>query len=609
MSMARNAPFGTDDTPEIEVKIIGSKRVQVLRDKTKKHGNPLLAPLPDSPSLLTQPLYKEYENLSSSHIKQGYTTTDQHERAKLVPSQTAQADKSNSQLHGTNNLKVSSKVLPPISRSSTSSDGSGGGQSSILGEDPTIANQLHKILKKYDSKKFKDMYVELVGYDRNLTGYVNQSQLNLVCLRHQLPLSGSTLQIMFSRFASTEDEESINYEKLLQFLSAAQQNKPVKQSTLSATVEKFVGGGGDSTSSSQKSKAGSQTAPELRIRQKSHMQENMLMSPGSGLTSPSISLPQTTSTIDGLKPESPVARHRTGSFSDREAAKLVHLLENQFTALEAEDLDLQAVRNTFEEVDRQRAGMLSRKQLEDVVVKHRLPIQGSLMEKLLKRCEVEAGLFSWKTLVEFLERVKPLEIPSKQKQGVKRPGTWPRNKNNLEKSFLPPSVSPEVPKPPPWETRKPLERLEKRPTQLSPEEPQIERISHTGNTSSGGLSQGTNEDEMSPRNSLEDSQRDLDKLILAAREKQRARGKAAMHLEEGEDWDQRFLHLDKALFNCDELGSGFLELLEAKRLVRNYNLIYNLGFEDARIENTLTQCSADGKVALEPLIQSLRVKL
>ncbi|XP_019645633.1 PREDICTED: uncharacterized protein C1orf87-like [Branchiostoma belcheri] len=604
MSMARNAPFGTDDTPEIEVKIIGSKRVQVLREK--KHGNPLLAPLPDSPSLLTQPVYKDYENLSSSHIKQGYTTTDQHERAKLVPSQTAQPDKSNSQLHGTN-YKVSSKVLPPISRTSTSSDGSGG-QSSVLGEDPTIANQLHKILKKYDTKKFKDMYVELVGYDRNLTGYVNQSQLNLVCLRHQLPLTGSTLQIMFSRFASPEDDESINYEKLLQFLSAAQLNKPVKQSTLSATVDKFIGGG-DSTSSSQKSKAGSQTAPELRIRQKSHTQENILTSPGSGLTSPSISLPQTTSTIGGqLKPESPVARHRTGSFSDREAAKLLRLLENQFTSLESDDLDLQAVRNTFEEVDRQRAGMLSRKQLEDVVVKHRLPIQGSLMEKLLKRCEVEAGLFSWKTLVEFLERVRPLEIPSKQKQGVKRPGTWPRNKNNT----APPSVSPEVPKPPPWETRKPLERLEKRPV-LSPEEPQIERISHTGNTStpssSGGLSQGTNEDEISPRTSLEDSQRDLDRLILAAREKQRARGKAAVHLEDQEDWDQRFLHLAKALFNCDELGTGYLELPEAKRLVRNYNLIYNLGFEDARIENTLTQCSADGKVALEPLIQSLRVKL
>ncbi|XP_078574324.1 uncharacterized protein C1orf87-like [Branchiostoma floridae x Branchiostoma japonicum] len=608
MSMARNAPFGTDDTPEIEVKIIGSKRVQVMREK--KHGNPLLAPLPDSPSLLTQPLYKEYENLSSSHFKMGFTTTDQHERAKLVPSQTAQPDKSNSQLHGTS-LKVGSKVLPPISRTSTSSDGSGG-HSSVLGEDPTIANQLHKILKKYDTKKFKDMYVELVGYDRNLTGYVNQSQLNLVCLRHQLPLSGSTLQIMFSRFASPEDEESINYEKLLQFLSAAQQNKPVKQSTLSATVDKFIGGG-DSTSSSQKSKAGSQTAPELRIRDKSHTQENILVSPGSGLTSPSMTLPHTSSTIDGLKPESPVARHRTGSFSDREAAKLLHLLENQFTSQEVDDLDLQAVRNTFEEVDRHGAGMLSRKQVEDVVVKHRLPIQGSLMNKLLKRCEVEAGLFGWKTLVDFLERVKPLEIPSKQKQGVKRPGTWPRNKNNVDKSFLPPSVSPDVPKPPPWETRKPLERLEKRPIQLSSEEPQIERISHTGNTStpssSGGLSHGTNEDEMSPRNSLEDSQRDLDKLILAAREKQRARGKAAVHLEDAEDWDQRFLHLAKALFNCDELGSGYLELPEAKRLVRNYNLIYNLGFEDTRIENTLTQCSADGKVALEPLIQSLRVKL
>jgi len=45
------------------------------------------------------------------------------------------------------------------------------------------------------------MYIELSSFDRELTGYVNENQLGLVVLRHDLPLKLSTLKMIYKKFA------------------------------------------------------------------------------------------------------------------------------------------------------------------------------------------------------------------------------------------------------------------------------------------------------------------------------------------------------------------------------------------------------------------------
>ena len=51
------------------------------------------------------------------------------------------------------------------------------------------------------------------------------------------------------------------------------------------------------------------------------------------------------------------------------------------------------------------------------------------------------------------------------------------------------------------------------------------------------------------------------------------------------------------------MRSGFLVRSEARRLLRSYNLVYNLKIPETRIDEILTECSIGAHVDLEMLLR------
>ncbi|XP_078527916.1 uncharacterized protein C1orf87 homolog [Lissotriton helveticus] len=73
-----------------------------------------------------------------------------------------------------------------------------------------------------------------------------------------------------------------------------------------------------------------------------------------------------------------------------------------------------------------------------------------------------------------------------------------------------------------------------------------------------------------------------------------------------ESWIERFGKLEKALCLCDTKNTGQIEKERAKRLIHNYNHIYNLTLSPLRIDQALQKFHCGDSVTLEPVFQYLK---
>ncbi|EPY82775.1 hypothetical protein CB1_000627010 [Camelus ferus] len=73
--------------------------------------------------------------------------------------------------------------------------------------------------------------------------------------------------------------------------------------------------------------------------------------------------------------------------------------------------------------------------------------------------------------------------------------------------------------------------------------------------------------------------------------------------EERETWIDRFRKLENALYLCDLSNTGVLEKERARRLIHNYNLIYNLSLSPQKIDQALRRFRAGGNTLLEPALR------
>ncbi|XP_064349597.1 uncharacterized protein C1orf87 homolog [Camelus dromedarius] len=76
--------------------------------------------------------------------------------------------------------------------------------------------------------------------------------------------------------------------------------------------------------------------------------------------------------------------------------------------------------------------------------------------------------------------------------------------------------------------------------------------------------------------------------------------------EEHETWIDRFRKLENALYLCDLSNTGVLEKERARRLIHNYNLIYNLSLSPRKIDQALRRFRAGGNTLLEPALRYLK---
>uniref|UniRef100_A0A8C5ZQN6 Carcinoma-related EF-hand protein n=1 Tax=Marmota marmota marmota TaxID=9994 RepID=A0A8C5ZQN6_MARMA len=78
------------------------------------------------------------------------------------------------------------------------------------------------------------------------------------------------------------------------------------------------------------------------------------------------------------------------------------------------------------------------------------------------------------------------------------------------------------------------------------------------------------------------------------------------HSEECETWIDRFRKLENALYLCDLSNTGVLEKERARRLIHNYNLIYNLSLSPLKIDQALRRFRSGENMLLEPALRYLK---
>uniref|UniRef100_A0A8C4YUC6 Chromosome 1 open reading frame 87 n=1 Tax=Gopherus evgoodei TaxID=1825980 RepID=A0A8C4YUC6_9SAUR len=76
--------------------------------------------------------------------------------------------------------------------------------------------------------------------------------------------------------------------------------------------------------------------------------------------------------------------------------------------------------------------------------------------------------------------------------------------------------------------------------------------------------------------------------------------------EEQEAWIDRFRKLEKALYLCDIKNTGMLEKEKAKRLIHNYNLIYDLSLSPLKIDQAFRNFRSGENMPLQPVLQYLK---
>lgn len=220
--MAGLAPFGRDDQPLLEVKIIGGKRVEVAVDK---YGKPLnqtkISNLPGSNIQGEQhgrssSVLSSVSSAKSSGISAPpWINREDTPPRKILKSLENPDDRYANSLEsiGRFSSPKSPPVLPPIKKDSAADSG----------KTKSVASRLSAVLQGFDTLKLRDAYLNFAGFDSTLSGFVSADQIEREFSRLQIPVKGELLKELLALFMSAHRPNWVNYEQLLKFLSNAVQ--------------------------------------------------------------------------------------------------------------------------------------------------------------------------------------------------------------------------------------------------------------------------------------------------------------------------------------------------------------------------------------------------
>ena len=239
--MAGLAPFGRDDQPLLEVKIIGGKRVEIAVDKYGK-------PLSDQSKSINlqgsrfqgQQAHRSSSVLSASSSGDSSTISapskSNHNNTpprKILKSQDGpELDlRSSSGLEGSRIRKFSSPnsspVLPPIKKNPVIDSDKASG----------LASKVSSVLLGFDTLKLRDAYLNFAGFDSTLSGFVSADQIEREFFRLQIPVRGDLLNEVLSLFMSAHRPNWINYEQLLKFLSNSVRPTATREFQMSQQID------------------------------------------------------------------------------------------------------------------------------------------------------------------------------------------------------------------------------------------------------------------------------------------------------------------------------------------------------------------------------------
>ncbi|XP_031992791.1 uncharacterized protein C1orf87 homolog [Hylobates moloch] len=544
MSSAWKTPCGSNAMPEITVKIIGSKHFRYLVEKPKTkenenlktktqtmHQKPMTdnsrqmsrdTPVPinftdqqtsDNPDDVKENKHPENNQKSqnnqklltganSSRFLDGQIPSQANVHCSSVPT----GDQSLSYVHGIPRRKLRDWSLEQMVRgSSDQPEDIGQSPSGTTNEDALLLALVRRELKSHplSSNLLEKLQKELKILDPISSGFLLQSQLSRLFLKHEVPLQLPTVKILCQRFSKTSSSEMVNYEKLLWFLNSAasdylQQNK---------------------------------AAADLR-KTESHGTHIQSTPPQHSSSQPEVNR----SLLEILK----MALRTTNG------------------RLNIDNLNL-----SFRKEDRSFSGCLPPPKVRAICGKHGLYLTLSLLETLLNHQDLGyQNEIKWQNFVEMLTTASSDLLSD-----------LPAVKN--EKKVPTPPMEPEVP-----------EMSQRKTEHMKTPEEELQPESSPAETSAC----------KDPLKALKI--RPVSQPFMNPAVKNEA--------EECETWIDRFRKLENALYLCDLSNTGVLEKERARRLIHNYNLIYNLSLSPQKIEQALRRFRSGENMLLEPALRYLK---
>ncbi|KAM4871316.1 uncharacterized protein C1orf87 homolog isoform 1-T2 [Thomomys bottae] len=541
MSSGWKTPYVSDAMPEIMVKIIGSKHFRYIVEKPKTKQKEILKaetqislqkPIPMSGNAKQES--KNAQAHSGSSDQQTRDNTDDIEERKHPdnnqklltgihdnrfldnknPRQTnvhcysvPTGDQALSYIHGLPKRELQDSSLELMARSSSGQlEDIGQRPNGMQREDIFLLALIRRELKaqSLNSSLLHSLQKELKTLDPVSSGFLLQSQMSRLLMRHQVPLQLPTVKLLFQRFSKKGSPEMVNYEKLLCFLKDAtsddlQPNKTVTACNLKKT---------------QRQSNYSQSAPPQHSRLQTEINKSLL---------------------EILKMALKTANGRPNITN-------LHL--------------------SFRKEDCSFSGCLPLPKVRAICGKHGLYITLNLLEALLNYQDLGfQGEIRWQKFVEMLSQAS---------------------------SDLPDSPAGKIAKDSPATPRKhgvheiPQSRTEHVKTPEGKQQPE----SPLAKTS----------DPQDPLSSLKIRPASQPPMSPAMRNKP----------EESELWIDRFRKLENALYLCDPQNTGVLEKGRAKRLIHNYNLIYNLSLSPRKIDQALQRFCKGKNLVLESALRYLK---
>lgn len=612
--MAGLAPFGRDDQPLLDVKIVGGKRVEIEVDK---YGNPLnQAKRTDHPGTNFQTQQHGGKSSVLSSASSAASVPPWVDRGdtpprKLLKSLENPDDGSNNFAEGLPRFSSpgSPAVLPPIRNKLTSSV-------DVEEKTKSLASRLTAVLGGFDTLRLKDAYLSFAGFDSTLSGFVAAEQIEREFFRLQIPVRGELLNEVLAMFMSAHRPNWVNYEQLLKFLSNAVQ--PVVTREFHIPQLDLSSNPGDRL--------------QQKLSKKSPRDHNLPLKPNQ------VS-PRADDSQKGRQSSIAVRK----AFQDKQDTAILLQVEQILKEVDNAQQHIHILRRDLEEQDVAKAEFISSQKLKTMCLRHHIPFNNSLLDKIINRLDrYNSGKVSWLEFISFVERALPLPSQSSgSSPSLSRDGGG----HGLE---APPSR-------PVWETRQPLKGVSREGRTTSPVSTMDQRdaINHmeeqerlnqqhkdsyhrkslpkrpTSNGRDGDdhiMSQETEEETQQLNERHKELLRRQKELIEEKRQIQREQEEISHFIQNQKeklyggdrDYDpphyikeeskvERFMKLANALYVCDQDQSGLIEADIARRLLNNYNLVNQLDFSAELIENTVRSCSTiDNKVSVDDVIDELK---
>ncbi|XP_053104038.1 uncharacterized protein C1orf87 homolog isoform X2 [Hemicordylus capensis] len=487
MASIRTIPYGFNTNYETVIKIIGSKYVRCLAEKSdgkakegvKAEMQSVLKTLPlcnmrqthgNPPSLNKPPCQQIDDGLDGEQQNKG--EMDEHKskqaetnKSRFVDSKGLESpnmhcvtvpsgDKSLSYIHTLQKPSIGAQTLKQLERQQDTTQEF----MEPYEENDSLLILLSKELELHplSMTTLEKLQEEFKVLDPRVSGLLSQAQLSHLLLKHEVPLQLPTVKLLFKRFSKANDRELVNYEKLLHFLTLVAANK---------------------------------MQPEQAIPEKSQNVQN----------------------------------HSKSSWTPGVAFQALKQILK-----ERGELDFGKLSLSFLQQDKTCSGLLSLSETEIICQQHRLTLHPGMLETLVSTYEFgRRGRIRWKMFVEFLKKVQT---------GID-PALLVCRRGNKEKS--------------------------------------------------------------------EDDSQDKGQL-LKTWEQIKYYTSDSSDSEEQDAWIDRFRKLERALYLSDIKNTGKLEKEKAKRLIHNYNQIYDLCLSPLKIDKAFRSFRPGQDMPLEPLLHYLK---